>query len=50
MYPIQTAESFCLTDENCLGSFCDKNYQPFTCSPKTRKQVLGTGAYYNALG
>eukprot|EP00598_Pedospumella_elongata_P005980 CAMPEP_0184970032 /NCGR_PEP_ID=MMETSP1098-20130426/2607_1 /TAXON_ID=89044 /ORGANISM="Spumella elongata, Strain CCAP 955/1" /LENGTH=255 /DNA_ID=CAMNT_0027491891 /DNA_START=114 /DNA_END=881 /DNA_ORIENTATION=+ len=46
----QTNTSVCTTDSDCLGSFCDLQYQPSICSPKTIKQATGTGANYMAIG
>jgi len=42
----QTNVSVCKTDDNCLGSFCDKTFRPRVCSPKTLFHVENSGKYY----
>jgi hypothetical protein len=42
----QSAESECATDDDCLGTFCDLQYQPPICSAKSIAQALGTGEKY----
>eukprot|EP00601_Ochromonadales_sp_CCMP2298_P009865 CAMPEP_0173256226 /NCGR_PEP_ID=MMETSP1142-20121109/23027_1 /TAXON_ID=483371 /ORGANISM="non described non described, Strain CCMP2298" /LENGTH=271 /DNA_ID=CAMNT_0014190081 /DNA_START=123 /DNA_END=936 /DNA_ORIENTATION=+ len=46
----QTNLSVCSNNDDCLGSFCDFQYHPSICSPKTIKQALGTGADYLKVG
>eukprot|EP01039_Chlorochromonas_danica_P002355 gene2356-2584_t len=41
-----TSSSICSSDDDCLGSFCDDSLVPALCSPKTIKQVTGTGSNY----
>lgn len=42
----QSADSECASDEDCLGTFCDLQYQPPICSAKSIGQALGTGEKY----
>mmetsp|Transcript_13444 Transcript_13444/g.22440 ORF Transcript_13444/g.22440 Transcript_13444/m.22440 type:complete len:285 (+) Transcript_13444:58-912(+) len=46
----QTNLSVCSSNDDCLGSFCDFQFHPSICSPKTIKQALGTGADYLTIG
>lgn len=36
----------CHDADDCLGSFCDKQYHPAICSPKTIKQVSVLSVQY----
>lgn len=38
--------SFCTSNDDCLGSFCQLQFHPSICSPKTIQQALGTGKDY----
>lgn len=42
-------EAMCNNDEECLGSFCDKQFIPSICSPKNIYQVYGESKDYLTL-
>lgn len=42
----QTNVSICSIDDDCLGSRCEKKFNPKICSPKTLRHVQNSGRYY----
>jgi hypothetical protein len=38
--------STCVSEEDCLGSYCDTLYQPPRCSPKSMKHAGISGSKY----
>lgn len=42
----QSMDSICLSDADCLGSYCDTHRRPPMCSPKTMVHVTKSGANY----
>eukprot|EP01041_Mallomonas_annulata_P008289 gene8289-17050_t len=42
----KSAFSICKSDDDCLGSFCDKSARPHTCSPKSLFHVTQSGLHY----
>jgi len=42
----QSSFSICRSNDRCLGTFCDGQFRPPICSPKTLKHVYGNGKDY----
>mmetsp|Transcript_18298 Transcript_18298/g.18379 ORF Transcript_18298/g.18379 Transcript_18298/m.18379 type:complete len:277 (-) Transcript_18298:120-950(-) len=42
----RSLSSICTTDDDCLGSFCDRTMHPNICSPKSLKHVSLSGSHY----
>ena len=38
--------SFCSSDADCLGSFCELKLRPSTCSPKLKRHLEQSGKFY----
>lgn len=42
----KSAVSECSSDDDCLGSFCERKLRPAACAPKLRRNIEQSGANY----
>lgn len=42
----QSKDSVCTSDDQCTGSYCDTQFRPPVCSPKTSVHVEKAGTFY----